>query len=139
MNPPGLRQKVICIYKGDYLDRPFRVTNQCTLIQCPELLYLGREYPLGFAYFRERLHGAFASQRALESHDDIMKGIERAEYVKKGLPNAPIVRNGWLTACKRLKHCEVSRGWESQTSNACLCSRYYLKRYRALRQRYNSA
>jgi hypothetical protein len=49
-----------------------------------ELLYLGREYPLGYDYFRPRLHKAFASQAALTDEAEIRKGIARAEFVKKG-------------------------------------------------------
>ncbi|KAK4990677.1 hypothetical protein LTR66_001031 [Elasticomyces elasticus] len=48
-----------------------------------ELLYLGREYPLGYDYFRPRLHKAFASQASLEDEEQIKKGIATAEYVKK--------------------------------------------------------
>jgi hypothetical protein len=48
-----------------------------------ELLYLGREYPLGFAYFRPRLHRAFASRAAVRDEAEIRQGIEKAEYVKK--------------------------------------------------------
>ncbi|KAK6218407.1 complex 1 protein [Colletotrichum tabaci] len=58
-----LRRQVIAIYK--------------------ELLYLGREYPLGYDYFRPRLHGAFRANAALRDEDAIRRGIERAEYVKK--------------------------------------------------------
>ncbi|KAI9817816.1 MAG: hypothetical protein M1827_000935 [Pycnora praestabilis] len=61
---PTLRHQVIRIYK--------------------ELLYLGREYPLGYEYFRPRLHKAFTSQAGLEDEQQIQIGIERAEYVKKG-------------------------------------------------------
>ena len=50
----------------------------------PELLYLGREYPLGYDYFRPRLHKAFASQASLRDEQKIKEAIERAEYVKKG-------------------------------------------------------
>lgn len=49
-----------------------------------DLLYLGREYPQGFDYYRTRLHKAFASQQHLEDEEQIKKGIERAEFVKKG-------------------------------------------------------
>jgi len=59
----NLRHQVIRIYK--------------------ELLYLGREYPLGFDYFRPRLHKAFASQAGIKDEEQIKKGIERAEFVKK--------------------------------------------------------
>jgi len=60
---PALRREVINIYK--------------------ELLYLGREYPLGYDYFRPRLHKAFASQASLTDEAEIRKRIERAEFVKK--------------------------------------------------------
>ncbi|KAF2219865.1 NADH-ubiquinone oxidoreductase complex 1/LYR family protein [Elsinoe ampelina] len=48
-----------------------------------ELLYLGRDYPRGFDYFRPRLHKAFASQASITDEEQIRKGIERAEFVKK--------------------------------------------------------
>ncbi|KAF2233688.1 hypothetical protein EV356DRAFT_503196, partial [Viridothelium virens] len=50
-----------------------------------ELLYLGREYPLGYDYFRPRLHKAFASQAGLRHEDKIKEAIGRAQYVKKGM------------------------------------------------------
>lgn len=49
-----------------------------------ELLNLGRAYPLGYEYFRNRLHGAFSSQAHLSDDEQIKKGIARAEFVKKG-------------------------------------------------------
>ena len=58
-----------------------------------ELLNLGREYPLGYAYFRVRLHEAYASQSGLKSEADIRKGIEQAVYVRKG--NVPM--SCWLS------------------------------------------
>ncbi|KAJ5440718.1 hypothetical protein N7491_003124 [Penicillium cf. griseofulvum] len=58
-----LRRQVINIYK--------------------ELLFLGREYPLGYQYFRDRLHRAFASQSQITDDEQIRKGIARAEFVKK--------------------------------------------------------
>ncbi|KLJ06193.1 hypothetical protein EMPG_10374 [Blastomyces silverae] len=63
MTPPHLRHQVIRIYK--------------------ELLFLGREYPLGYQFFRERLHRAFASQAHITDEEKIIDGIRRAEYVKK--------------------------------------------------------
>ncbi|KAH7055653.1 LYR motif-containing protein 5A [Macrophomina phaseolina] len=60
---PELRQQVIRIYK--------------------ELLYLGREYPQGYDFYRTRLHKAFASQAGLRDEQKIRRGIERAEFVKK--------------------------------------------------------
>jgi len=80
---PALRREVISIYK--------------------ELLNLGREYPLGFDYFRPRLHKAFISKASLTNEEEIRQGIKRAEFVKKEIETL-----------------------------------YYLKRYRALRQRYNN-
>jgi hypothetical protein len=47
-------------------------------------LNLGKDYPLGYPYYRARLHKAFASQTGLTDEKEIIKGIERAEYVKKG-------------------------------------------------------
>lgn len=65
MKPPNpdLRRQVISIYK--------------------ELLFLGREYPLGYDYFRPRLHGAFMGRAAERDEDVIRRGIAQAEYVKK--------------------------------------------------------
>ncbi|KAG9242450.1 complex 1 protein [Calycina marina] len=60
---PVLRREVISIYK--------------------ELLNLGKEYPLGFSYFRPRLHAAFSKNAALSDENEIRKGIKRAEFVKK--------------------------------------------------------
>ncbi|KAI1171459.1 complex 1 protein [Nemania sp. FL0916] len=60
---PELRRQVIAIYK--------------------ELLHMGKDYPLGFSYFRPRLHRAFMANAELRSDDAIQKGIERAEFVKK--------------------------------------------------------
>lgn len=48
-----------------------------------DLLNLGREYPLGYAYFQKRLHQAFSKNVQLRDEIQIRKAIERAEYVKK--------------------------------------------------------
>ena len=50
-----------------------------------ELLYLGREYPLGYDYFRPRLHKAFMSKAGLQDEEQIRKGIDQAEFVRKGI------------------------------------------------------
>ncbi|PYH58162.1 electron transfer flavoprotein regulatory factor 1 [Aspergillus niger CBS 101883] len=63
MTNPELRAQVIHIYK--------------------ELLFLGRNYPLGYEYYRNRLHKAFSSQAHLDNEEQIRKGIARAEFVKK--------------------------------------------------------
>ncbi|KAL1964326.1 hypothetical protein VTN77DRAFT_7011 [Rasamsonia byssochlamydoides] len=83
MTNPELRRQVINLYK--------------------ELLFLGREYPLGYTYFRDRLHRAFAGKAHLTDPKQIEEGIKRAEFVKK----------------------------EIETM-------YYLKRYRTLKQRYET-
>ncbi|KAH3910564.1 hypothetical protein HBI56_202770 [Parastagonospora nodorum] len=60
---PTLRHQVMRIYK--------------------DLLYMGREYPQGYEYYRTRLHKAFASQKHLTDEEQIKQGIKRAEFVKK--------------------------------------------------------
>ncbi|KAF7879202.1 hypothetical protein EAF04_000400 [Stromatinia cepivora] len=63
MPSTALRKEVISIYK--------------------ELLNLGRAYPLGYTYFRTRLHKAFMANASMDSEVEIRKGIERAEFVRK--------------------------------------------------------
>ncbi|KAF2000390.1 LYR motif-containing protein 5A [Amniculicola lignicola CBS 123094] len=60
---PALRYQVLRIYK--------------------ELLFMGRDYPLGYEYYRTRLHKAFFSQRGIDDPEKIKAGIKRAEFVKK--------------------------------------------------------
>ncbi|CUS12219.1 unnamed protein product [Tuber aestivum] len=48
-----------------------------------DLLYLGREYPLGYDYFRPRCHQAFMSQAGETDPEKVREGIQQAEYVKK--------------------------------------------------------
>jgi hypothetical protein len=50
-----------------------------------ELLNLGKAYPLGYTYFRPRLHKAFMSQAGLKDEGKIREAIKRAEFVKKGV------------------------------------------------------
>ncbi|KAA8568485.1 hypothetical protein EYC84_007516 [Monilinia fructicola] len=64
MPSAALRQEVISIYK--------------------ELLNLGRAYPLGYTYFRTRLHKAFMANASMDNESEIRKGIERANFVRKG-------------------------------------------------------
>ncbi|KAG6281175.1 hypothetical protein E4U47_000038 [Claviceps purpurea] len=60
---PELRKQVIAIYK--------------------ELLYVGREYPLGYKYFQSRLHKAFMSKATERDEAKIRAGIAHAQYVKQ--------------------------------------------------------
>ncbi|KAH9861980.1 hypothetical protein IAQ61_010181 [Plenodomus lingam] len=101
---PELRYQVIRIYK--------------------ELLYLGRDYPQGYDYFRNRLRKAFASQQHITDEAEIRDGIKRAEFVKKEIEALygllhPFGTHGFWSVADGFKH------------------RYYLKRYRALRGRYH--
>lgn len=81
---PQLRRQVIAVYKGSASSsRVYRCIYTDHVVI--ELLYLGREYPLGFDYFRPRLHKAFISKAAERDEDKIRKGIAQAEYVKKGM------------------------------------------------------
>ena len=77
-----LRHDVIRIYKGISIE--CSTSTQLELTGSLELLYLGREYPLGYDYFKPRLHKAFSSKAGLQDEEQIKKGIEQAEYVKKG-------------------------------------------------------
>ncbi|KAH8697748.1 NADH-ubiquinone oxidoreductase complex 1/LYR family protein [Talaromyces proteolyticus] len=65
MTNPELRRQVIRIYKA-------------------ELLFMGRDYPLGYDYFKTRLHRAFSAKANLSDDKEIEEGIKRAEFVKKG-------------------------------------------------------
>ena len=82
-----LRRQVINVYKGTTRShhKPSKITTRTNgAARTAELLWLGREYPLGYQYFRDRLHRAFAGQAHLTDEDQIRKGIARAEFVKKG-------------------------------------------------------
>ncbi|KAA8908940.1 hypothetical protein FN846DRAFT_794804 [Sphaerosporella brunnea] len=83
MPAPPLRAQVKALYK--------------------DLLFLGRDYPLGYAYFRTRLHRAFAAQSHLRDEPAIHACISRGEFVKREIE-----------------------------------ALYYLKKYRALRERYGA-
>ncbi|KAI5297825.1 hypothetical protein KEM55_004188 [Ascosphaera atra] len=50
-----------------------------------ELLFLGRNYPAGYQFFRDKLHDGFARQRHLTDEDEIRKKLAGAEYIKKGM------------------------------------------------------
>lgn len=80
---PALRQEVIRLYKGPQQPSLPPVATMTT-DRFTELLYLGREYPLGYDYFRPRLKKAFSAKANLSNEDEIKKGIEQGEYVKKG-------------------------------------------------------
>ncbi|XP_026217774.1 LYR motif-containing protein 5A-like isoform X2 [Anabas testudineus] len=49
------------------------------------LLYLGRDYPQGSAYFRERLKSAFMKNRDVTDPEKIKKLVARGDFVIKEL------------------------------------------------------
>ena len=83
MTTPELRRQVINIYKG-MINVSLGLAKLTVVLLSAELLNVGRQYPLGYEYFRDRLHKAFSSQAHLRDEEQIRKGIARAEFVKKG-------------------------------------------------------
>lgn len=79
-----LRHEVIRLYKGGSFIGVGRRHERLTGERREELLYLGREYPLGYEYFRPRLHKAFMAKANLQDEAQIRKGLDQGEYVKKG-------------------------------------------------------
>lgn len=136
---PALRREVINVYKGttdghnyslaqpthsrrqrkDIQNPPsssieflaFNINTTFTNSPKPELLNLGRNYPLGYTYFRDRLHKAFASQAHLTDEEQIKKGIQRAEFVRKGgfFSSAPL-SGGGESLCLRVGAGETRTG-----------------------------
>ncbi|XP_055047436.1 LYR motif-containing protein 5A isoform X2 [Misgurnus anguillicaudatus] len=49
------------------------------------LLYLGRDYPKGTTYFRERLKAAFMKNKDVTDPEKIKKLIDRGDFVIKEL------------------------------------------------------
>ncbi|KAJ3044041.1 LYR motif-containing protein 5 [Rhizophlyctis rosea] len=50
-----------------------------------QLLYIGKEYPAGFAFFRPRLKSAFLKKRNLQTAEEVEKAIKQGEFVYKEL------------------------------------------------------
>ena len=48
-----------------------------------KLLYLGREYPQGSAYFRERLKSSFMKNKDVTDPEKIKKLVAKGEFVIK--------------------------------------------------------
>ncbi|KAK7098171.1 electron transfer flavoprotein regulatory factor 1-like [Littorina saxatilis] len=65
MSAQNLHSKVIHLYKT--------------------LLYLGREYPKGYDYFRTKLKNAFMKNREVTDPKEIEMLISRGEYIVKEL------------------------------------------------------
>lgn len=80
----ALRREVIAVYKGMTLwSSPWHIWAM--LNGHTELLNLGKDYPLGYSYFRPRLHKAFSSQAGLTDEAEIRKALDRAYFVQKGM------------------------------------------------------
>ncbi len=92
MTTPSLRSEVIRVYKGAaFLSGLVIHLNTLLLTVCLDLLYLGRDYPLGFSSYRTRLHQAFASKAGLTDVREIRKAIEQARYVQKGMHDSDLL------------------------------------------------
>ena len=50
-----------------------------------QLLFLGREYPLGYDYFQPKCKRAFMGKRALTEEADVKKAVEFGEYICREL------------------------------------------------------
>nr|XP_004210695.1 electron transfer flavoprotein regulatory factor 1 [Hydra vulgaris] len=50
-----------------------------------QLLYYGKDYPLGFDYFKPKLKNAFIKNKHVTDQVELEKLIQRAEYVIKEL------------------------------------------------------
>lgn len=82
----------LCLFPNAHIS--IFVSTYLLIDLIPELLYMGREYPQGYDYFRTRLHKAFSSQRDVQDEEQIRNGIKRAEFVKKGIIS---LVNEWLS------------------------------------------
>ncbi|KAK9462529.1 growth hormone-inducible soluble protein-like protein [Lipomyces oligophaga] len=53
------------------------------IAQYKQLLYMGRDYPRGYTFFRNKLHAGFMQHADLVSHEDINARLRIAEYIQK--------------------------------------------------------
>lgn len=49
------------------------------------LVFMGKDYPLGATYFRDKCHNAFMKNRNIEDPKEIEMLIKRGEYIMKEL------------------------------------------------------
>lgn len=134
----GLRREVIAVYKG--MTPSFSTWYMWAMLNChTELLNLGKDYPLGYSYFRPRLHKAFSSQAGLTDEAEIRKGIDRAYFVKKGMIRFYVCFSRTRLICaaeiEALYVHTPAYTWVKKNIAKYIC-RYYLKKYRSLRQSY---
>lgn len=69
--------------QGSVVSCAARDFNMSLILQ--KLLYLGREYPQGSAYFRERLKSAFVKNKDVTDPEKIKKLVARGDFVIKEL------------------------------------------------------
>lgn len=67
------------------LPSKYILLSQYWLFLWQQLLYLGREYPKGADYFRDRLRAAFVKNKDVKDPEKIKELISRGEFVTKEL------------------------------------------------------
>ena len=79
---------VCCLWSADRLcTHSQSVFPKCSFFPhfSLQLLYLGRDYPKGYDYFREKLKNAFMKNKDVTEKKEIEMLIVRGEYVVKEL------------------------------------------------------
>lgn len=70
---------------GKLHQSPVKVRNSDASESAPQLLHLGKNYPKGFDFFRERLKASFMKHRDVTDPAHIEQLLLKAEYVTKEL------------------------------------------------------
>lgn len=65
------------------MERPKTLGNDCSFIS--QLLHLGKEYPKGYPYFRDRCKAAFVKNKDKTDEEEIKQLIGRGQFVVKEL------------------------------------------------------
>ncbi|KAK9495342.1 hypothetical protein V1508DRAFT_348948 [Lipomyces doorenjongii] len=60
--------------------------------QYKQLLFMGREYPRGYGYFRENLHAGFKKNAGLTDVKEIEQKLKFAEYIEREIAALYYVR-----------------------------------------------
>ncbi|KAK9390292.1 hypothetical protein V1515DRAFT_528026 [Lipomyces mesembrius] len=60
--------------------------------QYKQLLFMGREYPRGYRYFRENLHAGFKKNAGLTDAKEIEQKLKFAEYIEREIAALYYVR-----------------------------------------------
>ncbi|KAK9264321.1 growth hormone-inducible soluble protein-like protein [Lipomyces tetrasporus] len=51
--------------------------------QYKQLLFMGREYPRGYKYFRDKVHAGFKKNADLTDAEEIEQKLKFAEYIER--------------------------------------------------------